>query len=78
MPSHRHKITEENRWRHEENMANLEQALGLSLDRHELDDHHVRTAHTTTISCITPAYASTLPAGLWLLRCCGWGCDRAE
>ena len=23
-------------------MANLEQALGLSLDRHELDDHHVR------------------------------------
>ena len=39
-------------------MANLEQALGLSLDRHELDDHHVRTAHTTIISCITPAYAS--------------------
>ena len=59
MPSHRHKITEDNRWRHEENMANLEQALGLSLDRHELDDHHVRaTAHTTTTSCITSIHAN--------------------
>ena len=38
-------------------MANLEQALGLSLDRHELDDHHVRTAHTTT-SCITSLHAN--------------------
>ena len=60
-------------------MANLEQALGLSLDRHELDDHHVRaTAQTATIACITPAYASTLSAGLWLLRCCCWRCDHAE
>ena len=70
MPSHRHKITEENRWRHEENMANLEQALGLSLDRHELDDHHVRTAHTT-ISCITSirvnaACRAVAVALLWL------------
>ena len=71
MPSHRHKITEENRWRHEENMANLEQALGLSLDRHELDDHHVRTAHTTIISCITSirvnaACRAVTVASLWL------------
>ena len=69
MPSHRHKITEENRWRHEENMANLEQALGLSLDRHELDDHHVRTAHTTTITCITSIRVNAVcraVASLWL------------
>ena len=52
-------------------MANLEQALGLSLDRHELDDHHVRTAHTTTISCITSmrvnaACRAVAVALLWL------------
>ena len=53
-------------------MANFEQALGLSLDRHELDDHHVRTAHTTTsISCITSIRANAVcravaVALLWL------------